>query len=433
MQSRTEIIASEFCSSVRDGTHDSPKEVLSGGKPLVTTKHLKGGKIDFDKTYNISEEDFDKINKRSKVDKWDVLISMIGTVGEVYLVEEEPDYAIKNLGLFKIGDELNSKWLYFYLKSKLGQNQIRFLLQGSTQQYISLTSLREFSIFVPNDDKEKQKVINILSALESKIKLNQKMNETLEEIAKILFKSWFIDFDPVRAKAEGRPTGLSKEISDLFPDSFEDSELGEIPSGWKVENIGNSFEVLLGGTPSRKKEEYWDGDIPWINSGEINNFRVIRPSEFISDKGFKNSSTKLLPKRSTLIAITGATLGQVSLNEIEVCANQSVIGIPPSKNVMPEYVYLWICFSIQKLISSQTGGAQQHINTNNVREHLILLPKAECNDYLKNLLTPVFNKISNNLFEIQTLSEIRETLLPKLISGELKIPDAENLVGEAGI
>ena len=100
---------------------------------------------------------------------------------------------------------------------------------------------------------------------------------------------------------------------------------------------------------------------------------------------------------------------------------------------MPEYVYLWICFSIQKLISSQTGGAQQHINTNNVREHLILLPKAECNDYLKNLLTPVFNKISNNLFEIQTLSEIRETLLPKLISGELKIPDAENLVGEAGI
>ena len=433
MQSRTEILASEFCSSVRDGTHDSPKEVLSGGKPLVTTKHLKGGKIDFDKTYNISEEDFDKINKRSKVDKWDVLISMIGTVGEVYLVEEEPDYAIKNLGLFKVGDELNSKWLYFYLKSKLGQNQIRFLLQGSTQQYISLTSLREFPIFVPNDDKEKQKVINILSALESKIKLNQKMNETLEEIAKILFKSWFIDFDPVRAKAEGRPTGLSKEISDLFPDSFEDSELGEIPSGWKVENIGNSFEVLLGGTPSRKKEEYWDGDIPWINSGEINNFRVIRPSEFISDKGFKNSSTKLLPKRSTLIAITGATLGQVSLNEIEVCANQSVIGIPPSKNVMPEYVYLWICFSIQKLISSQTGGAQQHINTNNVREHLILLPKAECNDYLKNLLTPVFNKISNNLFEIQTLSEIRETLLPKLISGELKIPDAENLVGEAGI
>jgi type I restriction enzyme S subunit len=101
--------------------------------------------------------------------------------------------------------------------------------------------------------------LHFFSKIDTKIELNQKMNETLEEIAKTLFKSWFIDFDPVRAKAEGRPTGLSKEISDLFPDSFEDSELGEIPKGWKVENIGNSFEVLLGGTPSRKKEEYWDG------------------------------------------------------------------------------------------------------------------------------------------------------------------------------
>ena len=322
------------------------------------------------------------------------------------------------------------KEFLFYL---LINDRKQIVSQGTGTIFTNLKTdiLKNHQIKLP-PISEQEEIASFLGSVDDKIELNQKMNKTLEEIAKTLFKSWFIDFDPVRAKAEGRPTGLSKEISDLFPDYFVDSELGEIPKGWKVENIGNSFEVLLGGTPSRKKEEYWDGDIPWINSGEINNFRVLRPSEFISEEGFKNSSTKLLPKRSTLIAITGATLGQISLNEIEVCANQSVIGIPPSKKVPSEYVYLWISSTVQKLISSQTGGAQQHINTNNVKEHLILLPSENCNNFLKNLLTPVFDKISNNLFEIQALSEIRDTLLPRLISGELQIPDAENLIEEGG-
>ena len=358
-----------------------------------------------------------------------LIISARGTVGELAQLKSQMAFNQSCYGIDANAEYLENDYLYYLLKIKI--RELKSIAHGSVFDTITRETFNNIFVSIP-PKKEQLAIVEILGALDAKIELNQEMNETLEEIAKTLFKSWFIDFDPVRAKAEGRPTGLSKEISDLFPDSFEDSELGEIPKGWKVENIGNSFEVLLGGTPSRKKEEYWDGDIPWINSGEINNFRVLRPSEFISEEGFKNSSTKLLPKRSTLIAITGATLGQISLNEIEVCANQSVIGIPPSKKVPSEYVYLWISSTVQKLISSQTGGAQQHINTNNVREHLILLPSENCNNFLKNLLTPVFDKISNNLFEIQALSEIRDTLLPRLISGELQIPDAENLIEEGG-
>ena len=434
MQSRTEIIASEFCSSVRDGTHDSPKEVLSGGKPLVTTKHLKGGKIDFDKTYNISEEDFDKINKRSKVDKWDVLISMIGTVGEVYLVEEEPDYAIKNLGLFKIGDELNSKWLYFYLKSKLGQNQIRFLLQGSTQQYISLTSLREFSIFVPNDDKEKQKVINILSALESKIKLNQKMNETLEEIAKILFKSWFIDFDPVRAKAEGRPTGLSKEISDLFPDSFEDSELGEIPKGWKASQVKDFCSVIQKGIAPKYTENQ---SYPVINQKCIRNleinFDLCRFTEYkkvMEDRYLENFDI-LLNSMGT------GTLGRSALfveHHTKAVVDGCISVMRGKSKNFSLYVYQSISRREDEIINlSQGSTGQTTLKTEDIGNLNLIQPTNELIALFSKSVADLHLKKYSNSQENKVLSNLRDTLLPKLISGELKIPDAENLIKEKGI
>jgi len=382
----------------------------------------------------------DKIPSRAKrkVRDNDLVYSTIRPINKHFgFISNPPEDLVVSTGFVVVRvdpSKANPRFIYEYLTQEKFTAHMQNIGEDSTSTYpgIKPDDLLSIEINLPSR-KIQDSISAFATKIDNKIKLNQQMNETLEKIAQTLFKSWFIDFDPVRAKAEGRPTGLSKEISDLFPDSFEGSELGEIPKGWTVENIGNSFEVLLGGTPSRKKEEYWDGDIPWINSGEINNFRVISPSEFISEVGFKNSATKLLPKRSTLIAITGATLGQVSLNEIEVCANQSVIGISPSKKVPSEYVYLWISSTIQKLISSQTGGAQQHINTSNVKEHLILLPSDICKDFLKDLLEPLFNKISNNLFEIQALSEIRDRLLPKLISGELQIPDAENLIEEAGI
>ena len=423
------IIASEFCSSVRDGTHDSPKEVLSGGKPLVTTKHLKGGNIDFDNTYNISEEDFEKINKRSKVDKWDVLISMIGTVGEVYLVDKEPDYAIKNLGLFKVGDEINSKWLYFYLKSKIGQNQIRFLLQGSTQQYISLKSLRGFPLFVPNDDKEKEIVVNFLSALESKIKTNQRMNETLEEIAKTLFKSWFIDFDPVRAKAEGRPTGLSKEISDLFPNSFEDSELGEIPKGWEVKALDEIAEFLNGLALQKYPEDeerprYPVLKIAQLRAGSIKSQNVFSsnvPDEYIVRNG------------DYIFSWSGSLLAKFWLGG-DVALNQHLFKVT-SQNYPKWFFAGWVEKYLDMFSSVATSKATTmgHIKRSDLKDAKTVVPPIELISSFGEYFSPLREKANLCFLENKILTEIRDTLLPKLISGELKIPDAENLVGKGGI
>jgi len=394
---------------VRDGTHDSPKQ-SDIGKPLVTSKHIKGGKIDLSSAYLISFDDFDKINKRSKVDKWDVLFSMIGTIGEMVIIKEEPDFAIKNVGLFKAKDQFTSKWIYYYLKSPKAQSEILSSLKGSTQQYISLTDLRNFPITYP-PIKEGWDIIQILSSLDDKIELNNKINQDLESLAQTLFKQWFIDFEFPNENGEPYKSSGGEMV---------ESELGEIPKGWEVVRLETHAKISLGGTPSRNNGDYWNGNIPWVNSGAINENYILKPIELITQEGLDNSSTKLIPKHSTLIAITGATLGQVSYSLIDACYNQSVISLTPPDN-SKEFIHLLVNTIIPELIKHQTGGAQQHINKGNVETFKVLFPPENILNSFKEILTDLYLKIECYIKENQQLTTLRDTLLPKLISGELEV------------
>ena len=229
---------------VRDGTHESPKEVLGRGFPLVTSRHIHNGKVDLSNTYKISETDFIDINKRSKVDQGDILISMIGTVGQLAYIAEKPLYAIKNVGLIKPFDKCISKYIFYYLISPFAQAEISTRLKGTTQQYLSLGELRNFPIYLPPIEEQKR-IAGVLGAFDDKIELLQKQNTTLENMAKALFKSWFVDFDVVHAKQQGQPKAaviqqyhLTEELYNLFPSSFEPSTLGPIPTGWQVKTLG---------------------------------------------------------------------------------------------------------------------------------------------------------------------------------------------------
>ncbi len=382
--------AEEFCIKVTDGTHDSPKK-QEKGKYLVTSRHIKEGKLDFDNAYFISEKDFEEVNKRSKVNQWDLIFGMIGTIGEIYLEKKEnPDYAIKNVGLFKTGSELKSKWLFYFLKSPFAKDYIFRHSAGTTQQYMTLGSLRNFPILFPKSKEEQHSIAKILSSLDEKIELNNKMNKTLEEIGQAIFKKWFID-------------NPEKE-------------------GWELSTIGKELKTILGGTPSRVKPEYWNGNINWINSGKVNEFRIIKPSETITEEGLRKSATSLLPKGTVVLAITGATLGQVSRLEINSCANQSVIGVLENEKFSSPYVYYWIKNKIWDIVGHQTGGAQQHINKGNVDNYELLIPDEQTLKDFNKIAEPIFKQISINCFQNQTLSQIRDALLPKLMSGEIRVP-----------
>jgi restriction modification system DNA specificity domain protein len=224
------------------------------------------------------------------------------------------------------------------------------------------------------------------------------LNNNLAEQAYAIFQSWFIDCSPFGGMA---------------------------PSNWVETSLSEVCSCELGGTPSRAKPEYWNGNIPWINSGEVNLFRITKPSETITELGLRKSATKLLPAKTTVIAITGATLGKISLLEIESCANQSVVGVIPNELLPYEFIYPYISSNIKELVSYKTGGAQQHINKQNVEGLPILIPTNDIMNEYVSLVRGYYSSIANNCFENERLAELRDTLLPKLMSGELAVSEID--------
>lgn len=306
-------------------------------------------------------------------------------------------------GKEKVSD---NDFVYYLTKTPLFRDTaIKSMVGSSGRQRAQMDVLENLKMFVPKDISDQRRIASILSSLDRKIELNNKINADLEEMAQAIFKNWFVDFEPFK---DGK---------------FVDSELGMIPEGWKVGTLGEFCKCLLGGTPSRSKEEYWNGEVNWINSGEINKFRILEASEKITELGLAKSATKLLPKKTTVLAITGATLGQVSLLEIDTCANQSVIGVLENTEVPYEYIYPFIKDRIEMLIQHQTGGAQQHINKDNVESLIFLLPAINVLEDYISLVSPMYKRIESQCFENLYLSTLRDTLLPRLMSGELEVPE----------
>jgi type I restriction enzyme S subunit len=223
-------------------------------------------------------------------------------------------------------------------------------------------------------------------------------------MARALYGEWFVHF-----RFPGHQN--SKRV---------DSPLGKIPHDWQVKKIGDTFKTVLGGTPSRVKPEFWEGGtIPWINSGKVNDLRITAPSELITELALNRSAAKLMPKGTTVLAITGATLGQVSYLEIETTANQSVIGIVDPSNIYSEWIYLTVSDRIEGIINHASGGAQQHINKEVVNDVLVALPPTPLAEQFKRFVEPLFRDVATLLFQIQNLRRTRDLLLPRLLSGQI--------------
>jgi type I restriction enzyme, S subunit len=416
------IIASEFCSSVRDGTHDSPKPV-DEGRFLVTSRHITGGRIDLANAYQISQSDFDAVNKRSQVDRWDVLISMIGTVGEPCLISEDPDFAIKNIGLFKSKGEIEGKWLYYYLLSPETQHLIREQSRGTTQQYIPLGALRNLPISIPNDRDEMSAIVHILGTLDDKIELNRKMNETLEQMARAIFKSWFVDFDPVHAKAEGRqPYGMDADTAALFPDGFEDSELGKIPRGWEVRPIDDLVRVAGGSTPRTKESSFWDrGTIAWATPKDLSSLSdpvLLSTSRQITETGLDQISSGLLAPGTVLMS-SRAPVGYLAISEVPVSVNQGFIAMICDKDVPNHYILRWAQNNMSTILSNANGTTFLEISKRNFRPLPAIVPPKALLERFDVLVSPLHQACVMNLRQTHSLAETRDTLLPKLLSGDI--------------
>ena len=368
---------------VRDGTHDSPKQ-KEQGKFLITSKHIKNNKIDFSNAYKISLEDFDAVNKRSKVDQWDILFSMIGTIGEMTIVSDDsPDFAIKNIGLFKTGDKELSQWIYYYLQSTQGKNEINASLKGSTQQYITLGDLRNFPIHLPPLPEQKA-IAKILSSLDDKIDLLNRQNKTLENLAETLFRHYFID----NAK-----------------DDWEESFLS---------NIAN----FLNGLACQK----------YRPENDIDKLQVLKIKELsngISDSSdWVRSDVKqeYIVKNGDVIFSWSASLMVKIWNGEKCVLNQHLFKVTSTD--YPKWFYLmWCKHHLDKFISISLSHATTmgHIKRGDLDSAKVLIPNERELKIISAKMTPLIERQIHNESQIQTLEKLRDTLLPKLISGEIRV------------
>ena len=399
-----EVTLGEISSKIGDGLHGTPKYDDEGPYYFINGNNLNCGKIIIkDDTKRVGKDEF--VKNQKELNEQTILVSINGTIGNVAKYNNELCILGKSACYINVIKDVDKEFIYYVLTSANFKRNITNEATGTTIKNVSLKQMREYKFNIPCNISDQRCIASILSSLDRKIELNNKINVDLEEMAQAIFKNWFVDFEPFK---DGK---------------FVDSELGMIPEGWKVGTLGEFCKCLLGGTPSRSKEEYWNGEINWINSGEINKFRILEASEKITELGLAKSATKLLPKKTTVLAITGATLGQVSLLEIDSCANQSVIGVLENAEVPYEYIYPFIKDRIEMLIQHQTGGAQQHINKDNVESLIFLFPtKNVLKDYIS-LVRPMYKRIESLCFENLYLSLLRDTLLPRLMSGEIEIPE----------
>ena len=304
-------------------------------------------------------------------------------------------------------DISDNDYLYYLISSPLVKGPAIKSMSGATgRQRANLDKIKQ--IEVPDISiKAQQKIAKFLSNYDDLIENNNRRIKILEEMAQKIYKEWFVDF-----KFPGHETT-----------TFKDSPLGKIPNDWEVKKIGKEYKTYLGGTPSRNEIKYWNGDIPWLNSGKTNELRITEASEYITKAGLEKSSTKLMPKFTTVLAITGATLGQVSMLGDEMCANQSVVGVYSNTN--QEFVFYLLKDKIKKLIQNASGGAQQHINKDIVNEMEFILPTNNILNDFTNILKPINLEIFNLLHKNRVLKQTRDTLLPRLISGEINVENME--------
>jgi type I restriction enzyme S subunit len=320
----------------------------------------------------------------------------------------------------------NLDFLYWVMRHKDYRNLVVSTATGSTVRHTSPSRILAYSFLLPPPSQQ-QAIAHILGTLDDKIELNRKTNETLEAMAKALFKSWFVDFDPVRAKAEGRPTGLPAEISDLFPDSFEDSELGEIPSGWRDGEIQDVADLNLENWGSRNqpiKIRYLD--LASVKYGRTDNLEEYEWEDAPS------RARRILKKGDTVVGTVRPGNGSYCLiGEDGITGSTGFAVLRPKARVDDAFVYLGSCSkdNIDRLAHLADGGAYPAVRPELVAQTPVVIPSRQVLDHFSSYVSPLFANAGERERESKVLCHLRDTLLPKLISGELRISDAEQLVG----
>ena len=376
-------------------------------------------------TYYISKEHFESKLKRFEVKTGDLLMTGAGTLGELITVPENAPKGVINQALLRIRlnqNVISTAFFKYYFKYYIKAIISKINGDSVIPNLPPLPLIRNTEVDIP-DTSYQNKISSVLSALDSKIELNNRINAELEAMAKTIYDYWFVQFEfPIEAALAakmGDPNLIGKPYKTSGGTLVWNEELKrEIPEGWEVKELGKVLRTELGGTPSTKNKEFWNGDFPWLNSGEIANFPIIDSELKITEAGIKNSATTLMPKGTCVLSITRHL--RPSILGVDSCANQSVVGIFESEKIKNSFIYPYLVNDIPRLMTLRSGAQQPHINKGTVDESKLIAPSDNVLDKYYSLVDSYYDKILNNTFQNKQLSELRDWLLPMLMNGQVK-------------
>lgn len=387
------------------------KEYQSDGVPFYRGKEIiakqKGNAISNE--LFISRNRYEEIKARYGVPQQrELLLTSVGTLGVPYVIKEEEFYFKDgNLTWFRHFNGLDVEYLYYWFLSPYGKNEINTKAIGSTQKALTIDSLSKFDIKIPVNLDDQRRIASILSSLDRKIELNNKINADLEEMAQAIFKNWFVDFEPFK---DGK---------------FVDSELGMIPEGWKVGRLDEIADVVGGSTPSKAKPEYYtQKGIAWLTPKDLSNHPAVYTSRGVIDiteEGYNSTSTKLMPK-GTILFTSRAPIGYISIAQNDICTNQGFKSLVPKK-AGTCFLYCFLKYVTPEIENKSTGSTFKEASGSLMKSLQVIMPEQKVFEDFETIVSPLFARIESLEKENSRLSLLRDTLLPRLMSGEIEVPE----------
>jgi type I restriction enzyme S subunit len=435
-----EFQLSEKC-TIKSSTRIFKKEYVETGVPFMRSKDVIDKALGVFSHFElfISKERYKEIkSKYGSPKEGDLLISSVGNrSGWPYIVQDEGDFYFKDGNVIWMSefDGLDPDFLAYWLKSDIGQSALSSIMIGSAQKAITIDSLRKLWVSFPPFEYQ-QLSSDVLKLLDKKIASNKATNQTLEEIAQAIFKSWFVDFDPVIAKMNGeQPEGMDAATASLFPEKLVESELGLIPEGWDAGTVGN-VTAAKGGYAFKSKQFVDEGN-PVIKIKNITSAGTVTTSDCqcVDDDIAKTASRFKLSDGDLLMAMTGATVGKSGIyvsDGRDGYLNQRVARF---ESKVDSTQPCWFTYNLvnkdsifEQIVGAAQGSAQPNISSKGIEQVKTVIPTFDLISKYQELVAPLYAKWISNFRENSQLSELRDTLLPKLLSGEIELGTSEELV-----
>lgn len=380
----------EITSLITKGT--TPKEFVESGITYIKTDCFINNKIELKRCSFIDESVHLKELKRSIINENDLLFTITGaTIGKCVAVDKcvLPANTNQNLAIIRLNKGEDKNYIFQNLTS---ERMNKYILDNSTigaQPSLNLEQIGSFSFPYPILE-EQTKIANFLSSVDEKINLLKEKKSLLEEYKKGIMQKIF-----------------NQDIR------FKDDN-GEDFEEWEEFIISELVEVIVGGTPNTTKDEYWNGNIPWLSSGELNNGLVTKAKKYITESGLKNSSAKIMKANTVLLAMTGATLGKMGFLTFNSTGNQSIAGFQPNDNYNSKFLFYVLLFNKNTILSMAGGAAQQGINKASIESLIFSFCSLEEQTKIANFLSSIDEKIELVNTQIQDIQEYKKGLLQQL-------------------